>query len=348
MKRNQGQFNFRNNGSFGFVLTELFVIIVIIAFLAAILLPTLRGAKFHAQDVQCLNNQRQLNIAWHLYARDSNDNLAGNDWVDEAHWSQLPAGQQGFNWVSGWESAGDPTADPFSSGDETNTQLLTNPAYAQLAPYSRNPAIYQCVATRLLCQEPNGVIAPLCRDVSMNVWMGGSTITAQFTNANAVPGQDAADGYTVFTKLSGIYGNNSWRTFGPSQAFVFTEEKGDSIDDGEFLVQMTGWAGPEMANVPAAYHAGAGVVSFADGHAEVHKWFSQVCLTDPANMPPGTKIDAGIAHWSLSRPDNFRPFNWNNNTDVADLGWLQAHASITPNSSVDQRYTCIQFAKPSN
>lgn len=54
----------------GFTLVELLTVVAIVALLLAILLPGLRGAREHAQRVQCASNLRQLGHALHLYGSD--------------------------------------------------------------------------------------------------------------------------------------------------------------------------------------------------------------------------------------------------------------------------------------
>src|SRR6476646_5958085 len=81
----------------GFTLIELLVVIAIIAILAAMLLPSLSRAQQKTQGVYCMNNTKQMTLAWTLYATDNSDKIVYNR-------DGTAVGQSQGNeaWVAGW------------------------------------------------------------------------------------------------------------------------------------------------------------------------------------------------------------------------------------------------------
>jgi prepilin-type N-terminal cleavage/methylation domain-containing protein/prepilin-type processing-associated H-X9-DG protein len=225
----------------GFTLIELLVVIAVIGVLAALLLPALSRAKSSAQTTVCINNLRQLQLAWGIYADENEEQLPYN-----APWF-LPVPST-TNWVGGLmtyetESIGNPA-------DSTNTALLLQAPRSQLGPYVKSYGVYKCPGDRSWIKLGEQVF-PRVRSYAMSAQMGNYGFGGQESEWGA------------FTRKDQI-GRPTW---------VFIDTHEDSITDGAFIFPY-GYLAPyaRWASLPGSRHNGSGVLSFSDGHVEGHKW----------------------------------------------------------------------------
>lgn len=258
----------------GFTLIELLVVIAIIAILAALLLPGLSKAKEQARRAKCISNQKQLVLTWLMYAGDHNDVLVPNGV------GFLPDQPLYALWVMGGSH--------LDEAPLTNAQYLLDANVAAFAGYLKTAQIYKCPADHSVWR---GI--PKIRSYSLNCYLGFTPSLTGFVTEN----------YATFNRIAEITSPS------PANVFVFQDVNPASICFPAFIVRFGDPA--TLFHYPSGLHNRSGVLAFADGHAESHKWNDNRTLT---NAAPGTVIQHGY-----ESPNN------------SDLRWIQEHTTNLKN-----------------
>jgi prepilin-type N-terminal cleavage/methylation domain-containing protein len=240
----------KSRSRLGFTLIELLVVIAIIGILASLLFPALSRAKSKAQAVVCLNNLKQIQLGWVMYAEDHNDWLVPNN----------PPNAGGGN-LATW-ARGDIR---YGNADGTNVDHLIGQREGSLSPYVKTHLVFKCPEDRSVTRLSDGSTYRRVRSYSMNGFVG--------TRALDIGGTGAAATFlrrSEFAKAANA---------GRRELLVFIDVHEDYLDTCLFVlgrdISYEAWK-----NLAASRHDSRGVLSYTDGHVELHRW------KDPRTLQP--------------------------------------------------------------
>ncbi len=225
----------------GFTLLELMLVISIVVLVAGMLMSALNRTKNNALRLGCMDNLRQLQLAWGMYIEDNEDRMPLNQAGPIAFNSKLGPRSSTNSWV-----AGNPREDKNTDGLKRGS----------LFPYVRTTDVYKCPTdSSKVSGQPN---IDRTRSYAVSAYLGG----------------DNSDKDTrVKSKLSEL------AEPGPSQTFVFIEEHENSLWGAGFTVLTPAQAAllskaGISGSTPSDHHNRGCYLTFADSHIEFWRWYT--------------------------------------------------------------------------
>jgi prepilin-type N-terminal cleavage/methylation domain-containing protein len=219
----------------GFTLIELLVVIAIIAILAAMLLPALSKTKEKAQRTICINNQKQILLAEHLYLAESGDRLAppNTGGEDSIMTSTLPAG-----WL--YQPGKVITKDPNDA-----TGNIYGPTLGIIYPYLNSRSLFMCPLHRTNTQVwVMSRIKFSSYVMSAYVGIGGSTPS--------------------FAKHGKTYRINVFKP----DSMILWETSAENANDHKYFND----GGSDPSEGLTRRHGDGAIIGIIDGHVEFIKW----------------------------------------------------------------------------
>ncbi len=234
----------------GFTLIELLVVIAIIAVLMAVLMPSLNRAREQGKRAGCLNNLKQLGLAWIAYAGDNDDKIMNGEAQSGGTAGMtndnMPSRHKGEKWWVGRDCA-----DSYMTGGKLPQEQQWNAIRTgAMFPFTPELKVYRCptgvrgeMRTYTITDAMNGLYRDGTHNGDVGTRVGRTMLWVKKTTEISVPG--------------------------PAYRLVFLDEGRVTPDSYACHYQNPRWWDP-----PHSRHGDGTNVAYVDGHSDYWKWGS--------------------------------------------------------------------------